>query len=160
MSLQVKDGELYFMYNPKTGDIAGGGPSGWGCASVLTAIEEGLAGIIDKGVCYDALYFSPKWVITEYESIKYMTGYRVSHTLVETYYEKRENGMYYSLRCPSKTIQCHVLLPQSCQVSEVTVNQQSIEHAISWVGESTYVDFNIERNACESDTIEIQINLL
>ena len=57
--LLEQDGELFFMYDPKTGRNVGGGPSGWGAAAILCAIEEGLAGIEDTDVCFGRMRFSP-----------------------------------------------------------------------------------------------------
>lgn len=45
-----------------------------GAASVLSAIEEGLFGIVDNGVCFDKMSFSPSVAVTDYNELKYITG--------------------------------------------------------------------------------------
>ena len=52
MSKVEKDKDIYFLYDRKMGGpiSADAGPSAWGAAALLDAIEEGLAGIVDAEV--------------------------------------------------------------------------------------------------------------
>ena len=144
-ALLEQDGELYFMYDPKTGKNAGGGPSGWGAAAILSAIEEGLAGIVDTGVCFDTMRFSPRWCVTPEKSVKYITGYSVSHTFVETQYEETPDALCFRLRCPSREIECHILLPEGFEAKQVTVDGTSAAFRRLTAGGSVYVDFTVLR---------------
>lgn len=135
--------ELFFMYNPKTAENAGGGPSGWGAASVLSAIEEGLFGIVDNGVCFDKMSFSPSVAITEYNEIKYITGYKVSHTFVEMHYIRNHTCETYTLRCPSDEINCHILVSNGFIPRKVSLNGKEIPFRTISDGNSTYIDFDI-----------------
>lgn len=142
-----ENGELFFMYNPKTGFNAGGGPSGWGAAAILSAIEEGLFGIQDTGICFDEMYFSPALAITEYEDIKYITGYQVSHTFIEMQYLRERHKEIYMLRCPSERIACHILLPVGFEPEKIYVNDRETDFTVSKLGSSSYADFIIERSS-------------
>ena len=143
MDILNRDGELFFMYNPKTGENAGGGPSGWGAAAILCAIEEGLAGIIDDGVCFDQMIFCPRWCVTDMTEVKYITGYQTSHVFVETQYEKEANGMHFTVSAPARQIKCHILLPDNANVEAVNVNDHVIPFVSNTIGEGNYIDFTI-----------------
>lgn len=143
MDILDRDGELFFMYNPATGENAGGGPSGWGAAAILSAIEEGLAGIKDLGVRFNKMLFSPRWCVTDMDEVKYITGYETSHVLVESQYEKSENGMLFRIAAPAKEIQCHILVQNGRNVQKVFVNGKEISFRKVLVGDSRYVDFEI-----------------
>lgn len=143
MDILERDGELFFMYNPETGENAGGGPSGWGAAAILSAIEEGLAGIKDLGVRFNKMLFSPRWCVTDMDEVKYITGYETSHVLVESQYEKSENGMLFRIATPAKEIQCHILVQNGSNVQKVFVNGKEISFRKVLVGDSRYVDFEI-----------------
>ena len=143
------NGELFFMYNPKTGKNAGGGPSGWGAAAILSALEEGLFGLRDNGICFDEMYFSPTLAITDYKDIKYITGYQVSHTFIEMQYRHKDTKEIYKLTCPSKKIECHILLPNGFKPQKVMINNKEQEYIITNHNSSSYVDFTIVRTCCE-----------
>lgn len=147
IELVDKNGELFFMYNPETAENAGGGPSGWGAASVLSAIEEGLFGIIDSGVCYDSMSFSPSVGVTEYNEIKYITGYKVSHTFIEMHYIRKPNREIYTLCCPSDKIHCHILVSNGFIPQNVSVNGKNIDFSTVTTGSLYYVDFDIRYNS-------------
>ena len=49
MEMVKRDGTIYFLYDPKTKAPQGGGPSAWGAAAMMSAVDEGLAGVVDAG---------------------------------------------------------------------------------------------------------------
>lgn len=158
IALMEKDGELYFMYDPKTGKNAGGGPSGWGAAAILSAIEEGLAGIQDTDVCFGKMRFCPRWCATPKKEVKYITGYNVSHTFVESQFERKSNGLSFTLRSPATQIACHILLPQGSVAKGVTVNGQNRPFKAVTVGTSPYADFTVEQPAAAQKRDYTQYN--
>jgi hypothetical protein len=145
-ALMERDGDLYFLYQPETGKNLGGGPSGWGAASILNAFDEGLAGITDEDVCYDRLGFSPRWVVTGLQDVRYITGYECSKALVETVYHNGTDRQTYRLSAPSREIACHILLPKGRSTCKaVTLNGKSVQYSLSHVRDSVYVDFSYSR---------------
>ena len=49
MKLVKRDGTVYFLYNTDSTPQPEGGPSAWGAAALISAVDEGLAGLnIDK----------------------------------------------------------------------------------------------------------------
>lgn len=152
--LVSKQGDLYFLYNPKTGENMGGGPSGWGAAAILEAIDEGLAGIFDGGVCYDRLKFSPRWAVTGLKTVKYVTGCEVSKTFVESIYIEEDQAIKIYLGCPSEKVDCHILLPESACAREVLLDGNAVDFKTEDVNGSFYVNFAFHKTAAERSLCE------
>ena len=150
MKLVERDGTTYFLYYPDSKPQAESGPSTWGAAALLSAIDEGLAGICDKGVNYDNIYFSPKFPVTHYTELRYITGYEVSGTLVDVRFILKEEGMRYDIYSPAKKIQTHILMPKGKTCAKVLVDRQEHIYSESIIGDSVYIDFSIEAEARSS----------
>lgn len=138
-----REGEVYFLYNRKDGkaNMTGGGPSAWGAAAVLSAIDEGLAGMKDLGCKYEEIFFAPRWPVTDYTELRYVTGYEVSHVWVDVRYVLKQNGLRYVVYSPAKKINAHILLPDNKTCTRLRVNRQDAKFTPVKVGESSYVDF-------------------
>ena len=138
----VKDngGQLHFLYHPQTRAPQGRGPSGWGAAAVLSAVDEGLAGIRDLDKGYREMAFAPRWAVTPYEELRYVTGYEVSGKYVDVRYVRTAKGLRYRLKSPAETVRAHVLLPDGAQPARLMVDGRETAFQAVRVGESTYVD--------------------
>ena len=143
-ALVKETGELYFLYGPQTKENLAGGPSGWGAAALMDAIEEGLAGIRDLDVRYRVLAFEPRWSATGYKELRYVTGCEAAKTRIDVRHMRNEERMVYQLECPSEEIRCHILLPKGKKCAGLTVNGKETAFAESRIAESGYVDFVIE----------------
>ena len=143
--LTAKVGSMYFLYDPETGNDISGGPTGWSAGAVMDAIDAGLAGIVDEGVCFSDLKFSPRWAITEHNEIRYTTGYEVSKTMVQSNYWYDGEKMTYELRCPSKHVDCHILLPVGKKCDKVLLDGEEVAFENSKVLDSEYVDFAFDK---------------
>lgn len=155
MKLAKRDGTVYFLYNTDSTPQPEGGPSAWGAAALISAIDEGLAGINDIGVNYDDIYFSPKFPVTYYTELRYITGYEVTNTLVDVRYIKKDEGMRYDIYSPAKHIKAHILIPKGKTCTKLFVNSAEKEFELTSVGESNYVDFEITDES--SSTVRIEI---
>lgn len=138
-----ENGFIQFTYHPHNKGGQQGGPSGWGSAAVLNAIDEGLAGIIDTDVQYRKMRFAPCWPVSEYDELRYITGYELGKVRIETYYRRCEDGLLYTLSTPSEEIDCHIYLLKDEACSSVTVNGKEIDYKETNIGESKYVDFKL-----------------
>ncbi len=153
MKLVERDGSPYFLYYPDSRPQPDGGPSAWGAAAFISAVDEGLAGIRDEGVNYDEIAFSPRFPVTHYTELRYLTGYEVSGTLVDVRYILTDAGMRYDIYSPAKTIHAHILLPKGKTCRSLLLNGQEISFNAERVGESDYV--NAEISACGKVSMEI-----
>ena len=55
--------------------------------------------------------------------------------------------MTYELRCPSKHVDCHILLPVDKKCDKVLLDGKEVEFVNSKVLESNYVDFAFDKEA-------------
>lgn len=140
-ALLKRDKNIFFLYSPLDGSQQGGGPSAWGAAALVSAIDEGLAGIKDVGTGYDAIDFSPRFPVTDYTELRYITGYEKTGKIVDLRYILTDEGMRYLLLSPAKTLRAHILLPEGKSCQSVFANGVKIPFVTVTVGESHYVDF-------------------
>ena len=134
------DGKLYFLYDPVTGQPQGGGPSAWGAAAILAAVDEGLAGVQDLDVQYRKIRFAPRWAVTPFKEGRYLTGYEASHKTVDVRWIFTDKGFRYHLRSPATKVSAHLLVPVGKTPKALLVNGVETPFALSTVGESRYVD--------------------
>ena len=155
MKLAERDGTVYFLYNTDSTPQPEGGPSSWGAAAFISAVDEGLAGINDIGVNYDEIFFAPKFPVTYYTELRYITGYEVSKSLVDVRYIIKEEGMRYDVYSPAKNIKAHILIPKSKNCSKLLVNSREMNFAVNKVGASIYLDFDI--NTIDEKPVSIEV---
>ena len=137
-----KDGNIYFLYNRTTGASVSeeAGPSAWGAAALMDAVEEGLAGIVDADVQYRTLAFSPRWALTPYREGRYLTGYELTDRTVDVRWIFTAQGFRYRVACPSRRVRAHLLVPQGKRPARMLFNGMETEFSTSTAGESQYVD--------------------
>ena len=122
-----------------------GGPVGWGAAEILCAIEEGLAGLEDRGVLYDVLGFSPRWAVTDLTEMEYYTGYEISGTLIQYGYRLSQEQMEFVLRGTCcRRVEGHVLLPEGTVCTGLLVNDVPVPCRETMVRQSRYADFTLD----------------
>lgn len=155
--LVERDGDVYFLYYPDSMPQPHGGPSTWGAAALLSAIDEGLAGLYDIEGGYRKLGFSPRFPVTPYTELRYFSGYETKGKIIDLRYILRDEGMRYDLHSPAECVKAHIYLPEGKSVSEVLVNGERIEFAISDIADSRYVDFTVEAHGCVN--IEVMFNV-
>lgn len=155
MKLVERDGTAYFLYDVDSKPQPQGGPSAWGAAALISAVDEGLAGIVDRGVNYDEIYFSPKFPVTHYTELRYITGYEVSSAMVDVRYILKKEGMRYDIYSPANKINAHILLPEDKKCEEIFINGEKSDFLNIKVADSDYVDFTIENNDGKKVSIEI-----
>lgn len=155
MTLVERDGQAFFLYDTDSKPQPEGGPSAWGAAALIHAVDDGLAGIRDNGVNYDTISFSPRFPVTYYTELRYITGYEVSETVVDVRYIIKDEGMRYDLLSPAKHIDAHILMPKGKTCRTLTVNGEVIAYTPCKVAESDYLDFTL--NPKPHQTVSIQV---
>jgi hypothetical protein len=144
--LVERDGTIYFLYDTNGKPQPEGGPSAWGAAALVRAVDEGLAGINDIGVNYDEILFAPKFPVTYYTELRYLTGYEVTKAMVDVRYILTDRGMRYDVYSPAKKIQAHILLPKGKKCEKLLVDGSDHCFKTELVGESTYANFTASPN--------------
>ena len=153
IDLTKRDGTVYFLYWPDSRPQPELGPSAWGAAALISAVDEGLAGINDVGVNYDEICFAPKFPVTHYTELRYLTGYEVSGKLVDVRYILTDEGMRYDICSPAKLIHAHMLMPKGRQCGRLLINGENAEYRRERVGESEYI--NVSAPACGNLSFEL-----
>ncbi len=153
IELVERDKDVYFLYYPDSKPQPHGGPSTWGAAALLSAVDEGLAGLYDLEGGYRTLSFAPRFPVTPYTELRYFSGYETRGKVIDLRYILTDEGMRYDLRSPAETVKAHIYLPEGKTASNVLVNGEAVEFTLTAVAESRYVDFEIE--VCTRADIEI-----
>ncbi len=144
MEICEEEGKISFLYSPTGKDRENAsGPSGWGAAGLLHAIDEGLAGVKDADCLYKIIDFSPRFVVTDYKELRYFTGYECSQVFVDLRFILKEEGMRYDLISGAERINAHILLPKGKRCAKLLVNGEQTEFSPSRVGDSNYVDTSV-----------------
>lgn len=143
MSMMERDKAIYFLYSPRDSLPQGGGPSAWGAAALLSAVDEGLAGVVDEDAGYRTLRFSPRFPITGYTELRYFTGYEMTAAYVDIRYILTEQGLRYDLISPAETVHAHLLLPSGTAAKAVLADGVSSAFTPVCVGDSHYVDLTL-----------------
>lgn len=154
-TLVERDGEPYFLYHPDSKPQPELGPSAWGAAAFISAVDEGLAGINDIGVNYDEIYFAPKFPVTHYTELRYITGYEVSGAMVDVRFILEKEGMRYDIYSPAKRISAHILLPEGMQCKKLLINTKESAFKANKIRNSEYIDFELPNVNGEKVSIEI-----
>lgn len=143
IKLAQRDGDVYFLYYPDSMPQADGGPSTWGAAALLSAVDEGLAGVVDADVGYRVISFSPRFAVTQYDELRYFTGYEQIGAIVDIRYILTAEGMRYDVSSPAHTLHNHILLPKGKSCAAVYVNGETVPFTPCKVANSDYVDFDV-----------------
>lgn len=143
IDLAERDGTVYFLYYPDSRPQPEGGPSAWGAAALISAVDEGLAGVVNAGVGYDEIDFSPRFPVTHYTELRYFTGYEFTKTVVDLRYILTEEGLRYDLYSPANTVRAHILLPAGKTCRSLLVDGAETPFALSTVGDSVYADVTV-----------------
>ncbi|MGN0887699.1 MAG: hypothetical protein ACI4UY_02335, partial [Kiritimatiellia bacterium] len=136
-------GRIFFLYHPTTGEPQGRGPSAWGAAAILSAVDQGLAGIQDQDKQYRRLRFAPRWAVTPYAEGRYLTGYELSKKKVDVRWIFTDKGFRYNLESPAEEVAAHLLVPAGKVPSKLLVDGVETIFALSDVFGSRYVDVNV-----------------
>ena len=134
------EGKIFFLYHPVTGKPQGGGPSAWGAAAILSAIDQGLAGVQDLDKQYRKIRFAPRWAVTPYKEGRYLTGYELAKKKVDIRWVFTDKGFRYNLESPAEEVSAHLLLPAGKVPEKLLVDGVETKFAISDIYGSEYLD--------------------
>lgn len=142
IQMRERDGKIYFLYSPVDCTPQDSqGPSAWGAAALLSAVDEGLAGIVDLDTGYREISFAPRFAVTHYTELRYITGYEKTGVKVDVRYIRTDVGIRCDVVSPAEKIHAHVLLPRSRTARAVFVNGAAVPFCNTDVFGSPYADF-------------------
>jgi hypothetical protein len=151
MELIERTGGSYLWYHPdgRPGIKPEGGTlptDGWGSSAMLSALTEGLAGVVDEGKLYREVKLSPRWVATGVRSAEVALGYGASGA----YFAYRwERGMDGAMKLTwggeeTQAVRLHLILPEGASTpGQVLLNGAAIPFSVVRVEGSVYVDVGL-----------------
>lgn len=110
----------------------------------MNAIDEGLAGVVDKDCLYKVIDFSPRFVVTHYTELRYFTGYECTERFIDIRFIINEQGMRYDVLSKAEQINAHILLPKGKTCKELYVNGEKTNFINNRIADSNYVDVSVK----------------
>lgn len=127
-------------------DLSSGIPDGWS-ASVIAALVEGLAGVVDEDVAFRRTRISPRWEAAEVASANVSVRYPSSNGYCSYRYLKDTSGNRISLEFTGSgrhfTVQ--MLMPKGRKLLSASLNGKPANARIRMVEQSQYVKIEIPR---------------
>ena len=123
---------------------------GWGSSSMLSALTEGLAGVVDKGKLYRDVTLAPRWALE--------CGFRVKGCYGNVYriaLQYPASGAYFAYKLryeaggrialawggrQTEKVQLHLMLPAGAKPQKLKVNGVDWAFSLSRVRDSIYLD--------------------
>ena len=125
--------------------ILEGIPDGWS-ASVLYALIEGLAGVVDEDVVFRSTRLTPRWESASVNSANVSVRYPSSQGYCSYRYKKEtsNNGITLELTGTARNFNVEILIPRA-ENFDWRVNGKPAECRIRTIEQSRYVVLNIPR---------------
>ena len=92
------------------------------------------------------MLFSPKFPVTPYRELRYITGYEMNNTVVDVRYIITEEGMRYDIYSPKSKIHSHILMPKARKCKKLFIDGKETEYLTELVGNSMYLNFDVISN--------------
>jgi hypothetical protein len=123
--IRKNNNNLPVAYTPQ-GKVDEGIPDNWGQAAVYSALIEGLAGVVDKGVQFDDVEISPRWLAAgkDKASVDVVYGPTKKFLHYEYIHDSGNQSVDLNIRGVYQTT-VRILLPAKTQVVGVSVNGRS-----------------------------------
>jgi len=115
---------------------------GWGSSAMLMALLGGLAGIEDRGRCFDAVALSPRWAAAGADTVEVGVRYASSGAAFGYDYRCGDSGVEMTIRASESAVEVHLMLPPGERLSTVKVGGAEVTFRTSAVQRSEYVDFS------------------
>ena len=151
------NGDLPVAYKPD-GTVDAGIPDNWGQAAVMSALVEGLAGVVDKGQLFKSVEISPRWVAAGKEDVRVTITYGPSKKAVSYHFQHSPTKRLINLSTSgdAENYTVRLLLPKNSKGIAAKVNNKGAQTQMEEVGLSRYaVIRNIPKG---SNTITLKYN--
>ncbi|MEP7279900.1 MAG: hypothetical protein ABI813_14715 [Bacteroidota bacterium] len=119
-------------------------PAVWGQAAFVSALVEGLAGVVDKGVMFNDVEISPRWYFAGVEKTTVDVGYNGDGNQVKYQYNFNKQANQVELITSGKfnKFTVRVPVPASFKSASATINGQKTVVTIDKVNDSRYAVVN------------------
>ena len=134
--MQRHDGKLPVMLRPD-GSADSGAPDNWGQAALVSALVEGLAGVVDRATLFRHAEVSPRWTaagIDEVRNVRVAYGPSNVHVAYDFRHDAASETITLALRGDAERYDVRLLLPESAgDDAEATVNGHATDARVEQV---------------------------
>ena len=132
-------GDLPVAYRPD-GKVDEGIPDNWGQAAVMSALVEGLAGVVDKSQLFKAVEISPRWIAANKDDVNITIAYGPSQKSISYHFQHfpGKKSISLSLSGDPEKYFIRLLLPKNAQRVNASVDAKNVPVKIEKVGSSQY----------------------
>jgi hypothetical protein len=137
-------------------DLSTGIPDGWS-ASVIAAVIEGLAGVVDEDVSFRRTRISPRWEAAEVAGASVAVRYPSSKGYCSYRYRKDSSGNRISLELTGtgRHFMVEVLMPRGRKLVSANLNGKPAKTRIRMVEQSQYLEIEIPRLGVHRVDVEL-----
>jgi hypothetical protein len=138
--VRKQDGDLPVAYKPD-GSVDAGIPDNWGQAAVMSAMIEGLAGVVDLGQLFKNVEVSPRWLAAGKDDVDISVVYGPTGIGVEYHFkhQKSKKTIQLELSGDAENYRIRILLPEGKTASTSTVDGKPFETTTEKIENSYYV---------------------
>lgn len=115
-------------------------PDQWGQAAFVSALIEGLAGVVDKSILFKEVEISPRWYFTEVDHTSVTVGYGGDGNQVSYQYAYDRKNRQVNISTSGKFDQFTLRLPfpEKTTKALVSLNGKEVEMTVDKVNQSRY----------------------
>lgn len=141
------NGDLPVAYKPN-GTVDEGIPDNWGQAAVMSALIEGLAGVVDRDKLFRSVELSPRWVAAGKDDVLISVAYPSSGKSVQYHFrhEADKKRIHLTVSGDPETFTIRVLLPHNSRPGSFSVDGRTVKAVTEKVEESVYAVAEIGRS--------------
>ncbi|WP_109488506.1 hypothetical protein [Occallatibacter savannae] len=143
---------------PPYSEMSFGMPNNWGAAAIVFALLEGLAGIKDAGIAFNSARVAPRWAASDTSQCKVAVCYPASSGYVAYNYQLDPSRRLIQIEVTSSGdyIELSILLPQNSQASQARVDGAVVQHQITTVEVSAYLNLNLRERGAHTITVDLK----
>jgi hypothetical protein len=115
-------------------------PDQWGQAAFVSALIEGLAGVVDKSILFKEVEISPRWYFTEVDKTSVTVGYGGDGNQVNYQYAYDRKNRQVDISTTGKFDQftLRVPFPENTSSAMASINGKEVQVMVDQVNQSRY----------------------
>lgn len=145
------NGDLPVAYKPD-GTVDAGIPDNWGQAAVMSAVVEGLAGVVDKSKLFQTVEISPRWLAAGKDNVEITVAYGPSDKFVKYSFIHDSGKKQIQLNIsgdPEKYL-VRILLPTGQSLANYSVDGKTVKADVEEIETSKYAVREIDNGGRHS----------
>ena len=137
--MRTHRGKLPVSYKPD-GTVDEGIPDNWGQAAVLSALIEGLAGVVDQSDRFKQVEISPRWISARKNNVNIVVSYAASGNFVKYHFQHLESKRKIRMMISGSPDNYFVrmLLPKNATTATATVDGKKVNTGVEKIENSYY----------------------